>query len=123
MFCKSHFYNKNETRVGCLFRDRYSSYMDYKKNNRIADDKTLKLVFGSKYRYMDMFNFIHLRIGEELEVTYENKINIKFDMSEIMQLEGIGARCRKLKEQKLSNRKIAGILNIDRNKVNQIINE
>ena len=117
-------YNPIEAKIVSLpDKYRYSSYIDYQKNTGIVDDETLRLVFGSKYQYMEMFNFIHFGIGEGLEATDEKKVDKVVDMNEVEKLKGIEEKCRKLKEQNLSNRKIADILNIDRNKVNKIINK
>lgn len=153
----AHFYNKNENRVGYVFRDRflseaiqskrqlyncltyihhnpvkakivafpgqykYSSYTEYQNKTGIVNGETLKLMFDSRHQYMEMFNFLHFGLGESLEPVEEKRIHTKIDFDELAKLETIEQKCRKLKENNFSNRKIAEILNINRNKVNQII--
>ena len=117
-------YNPVEANIVSLpGKYKYSSYMDYEKNTGIVDDETLRLVFGSRYQYMEMFRFIHFGIGNGLEAAEERENNITVEMNEILKIKRIEQQCKKLKEKNLSNRKIAEILKINRNKVNQIIKE
>lgn len=151
------YYNKNEKRVGYVFRDRfvsepiqnirylyncisyihfnpveanivkypheyaYSSYNDYLNKNGIVTDEGLKLIFGSSNDYISMFNFIHFSTDEFLD--YEKKKVIDYntikktvDFSNVLENE-----CLKLKMYGLSNRKIAEIMNVGRNKINKIL--
>lgn len=67
----------------------YSSYNEYIKEKRLITDNSIKLLFGSKYKYIEQFNTVHNELKEiedikdiiecgdnieELLKKYENKI-------------------------------------------------
>lgn len=99
----------------------YSSYNDYVYKRGIVTDEVLKLVFGSSSDYMEVFNFIHISKEEFLD--YENKKIFDYDTIKklIDSSNTLENECLKLKSYGISNRKIAEIMEIGRNKVNKIL--
>ena len=100
---------------------KYSSYNDYIRKTGIVNKKTLQLVFGGERDYIEMFNFIHYGEGEALEVQDETNItNCKWKTENLDRNE-LKEECKKLKELNFSNRKIAKMIGIDRNKVDRLL--
>lgn len=101
----------------------YSSYNDYLNNNGIVTEESLKLLFGSSIDYMEIFKFIHL--SKENFLDYKDKKVIDYNMVKniVDYSNTIEDECYKLKSYGLSNRKIAEMMSIGRNKVNKIIRD
>lgn len=55
----------------------YSSYNEYRKEKRLISDNSIKLVFGSKTKYMEKFNEIHNNLIEikNIKDVKENEYN------------------------------------------------
>ena len=103
---------------------KYSSFLGYVKKNDIVNDEIIRLVFGSCYDYMNMFRFIHYGVGEAKEVAMEKEIKIdKVESRKCNTKEEYIKECIRLKGMNISNRKIAEILQIGRNKVNKIVRD
>ncbi len=84
--------HKNPIKAGICFQMQdynYSSYNEYIKEKKLITDNSIKLLFGSKYKYREQFNTIHRELQEiedikdvmeyeynieELLRKYENKI-------------------------------------------------
>ena len=151
------YYNKNEKRVGYVFRDRfvsepitnirylyncisyihynpveanmvkyphqylYSSYNDYLYNKGIVTDECLKLIFGSSKDYIEMFKFIHISKEEFSDYDERDFIDYTFVKNIVDFSNSLESECLKLKSYGLSNRKIAELLAVGRNKVNKIL--
>ena len=165
------FYNKEEDRVGYVFRNRYytqailteeqllrclvyihnnpiraemveninqykySSYNNYIYKTGNVTDEIIKLIFGSCYKYLEMFKAIHNNIDVkelndivEEDIDYQNILN-EYEMKTKKSLEEIKLNNANLKalikylkdEFELSQRDISKILNINKNKVNRIL--
>ena len=107
--------------VNTLDEYKYSSYNDYAKRTGIINKKTLQLVFGGEKNYIEMFKFIHYKEGEGIDVqdeinTFEYKCKAK-----ILDKNELREECERLKKLDFSNRKIAEMLGIDRNKVDRLL--
>lgn len=151
------YYNRNEKRVGYVFRDRYvsqpitnirylyncisyihynpveanivkypnqyiySSYKDFIKKEGFVTDEVLKIIFGSAEDYIEMFKFIH--IFKEEFFDYEERKVVDYDMlrNKVDFSNSLEEECLKLKSYGASNRKIAEIMSVGRNKVNRIL--
>lgn len=102
----------------------YSSYNDYIDKKNIIDNEALKLVFGSSMDYMELFKFIHYGFEDCMEMA--EKSNIDYNSLKVKDIkdktkEEMVAECLRLKKYNISNRKIAELLKIDRNKVDRIL--
>lgn len=114
-------YNPVKAKMVSKLEDyQFSSYMDYIEKKGIVTDEKLELVFGSPHNYLNLFHFIHYGIDDCLEIEelvdiprYQN-LNKK-DKFEILE------KATELKRLKLSNRKIAEVLGVDRNRINKIL--
>ena len=99
---------------------KYSSYNDFVRKKGIVTSKTIKLIFGGEHDYIKMFEFIHYGMGDGIDV--EEKIKIKYNhIVDKSDKNVLRKECVKLKELGISNRKIAKIIGIDRNKVDRLL--
>jgi len=114
---------------------RYSSYNDYIKGQGIATKNTIKIVFGTERGYIEQFETIH--IDNEEEDFIEAFVNIEDKNNEIIDnylsrnkttVEEIKENEEKLKsflleirdKKGVSNRKIAQVLQIGREKLRKM---
>lgn len=59
--------HKNPIKAGICSKMQdynYSSYNEYIKEKRLITDNSIKLLFGSKYKYIEQFNTIHNELKE-----------------------------------------------------------
>ena len=102
----------------------YSSYNDYINKQNIVDDEVLKFVFGSASNYIELFKFIHYGFEDCMETTEKSNVdysNLKIKDVKDKTKEELALECLRLKSYNISNRKIAELLKIDRNKVDRIL--
>ena len=151
------YYNKQNNRVGYVFRDRYkskaikdewylfncityvhfnpvkagivknpseykySSYNDLFNNTGIASNKVIKLIFGGVNDYKKMFEFIHsIDVDDNYIEKNDSTVCYPYNI-ESFNKEKLKEECMKLKRKNFSNREIAKILGINRNKVDRVI--
>ena len=98
---------------------KYSSYNDYIRGDGIVGNDTIQLVFGeNRGKYKE---FIHYTEGAGKDIVLDNNLlqnyKCKIDKNNKDELK---EECFKLKEYNFSNRKIAKLIGIDRNKVDRI---
>lgn len=103
---------------------KYSSYKDYAKKTGFVSDKVIRLIFGGINKYMEMFNFIHYGVGEAMEPIEKNPENYTDIYHYNCKNENeIKEKSFELKKLNVSNRRIAQILNVSRNKINKILKD
>lgn len=103
----------------------YSSYNDYILKKNIFDENLAMQIFGTK-QYLDLFKFIHYFSDEFIEYSPEVKenhseINNMIYNTNRLNEQSLYETCMFLKEKNWSNRKIAEVLHVNRNKINQIV--
>lgn len=113
----------------------YSSYNEYLKEKKLITDNSIKLLFGSKYKYIEKFNAIHNQLQEiedikdieeyeysieELLKKYENEIKENLIENELefgkLLLE-IRQKCG------MSLREMSNIFKINKDKLNKYIHK
>ncbi len=114
-----HFNPVNAGIVKSLDRYPYSSYRDFLNHKGIVTKEKLVLLFGSSKDYLDLFHFIHYGIEECMEVDKQIDL-IKYQNISVKDKTQVKEAVADLKNQGLSNRKIAAILNISRNRISKI---
>lgn len=103
----------------------YSSYNDYISQKSIFDENLGKQIFGSK-QYLDFFKFIHYLSDEFIDYSEEIKknhseINNMIYNTNRLDEQSLYETCMLLKKYNWSNRKIAEVLHVSRNRINQIV--
>lgn len=100
---------------------KYSSFNDFYSKTGVVSNKTLKLIFGGIKHYKEMFDFIHsIDVNDADMEKKDNGENYLCDI-DISDKEKLKEECIKLKQKNMSNRKIALMIGIDRNKVDRIL--
>ena len=114
---------------------KYSSYMEYKKERKIIDGESPKLIFGISKNYMDTFEIIHNRnnliydikeivednyLSKDTICRYDNEIKNKLNNNE----EQIGTILLEIRHKYgISLREMSKIFNINKDKLNKYIHK
>ncbi len=130
--------HKNPIKAGICFQMQdynYSSYNEYIKEKKLITDDSIKLLFGSKYNYIEQFNAIHRELREiedikdvmeydynmeELIKKYENKIKGNLEENEIE----FGNLLLEMRQKcGISLREMSSIFRINKDKLNRYIHK
>ena len=113
----------------------YSSYNEYVKEKKLITDNSIKLLFGSNYKYMEQFNAIHNKLQEiedikdieeyeynieELLKKYENEIKENLVGNEVE----FGKLLLEIRQKSgMSLREMSNIFKINKDKLNKYIHK
>ena len=78
--------HKNPINAGICFDMRdyyYSSYNEYIKAKRLITDNSIKLLFGSEYKYIEQFNAIHKELQEIEDI--KDVIDYEYNIEEVIE--------------------------------------
>ena len=112
----------------------YSSYNEYVEKYGIINEETIKFIFGSSKDYKEQFKYIHENSNEEFKDIYNDliekteKICINYLLTKNITVEKIVEDEKELRKfliemkekNNISNRKLAGFLGINREKIRKI---
>ena len=110
---------------------KYSSYSDYIYKSGIANEDTIKLVFGSNKAYLEMYNIIHQTDCQFKDCINDIDFKLKYDELKQINLEEILSNKEKLKEtilelvvkEKMPINKVSELLEISRFKISRILKQ